>query len=96
MFTVKHLSHTGGETLYEATGVSFMSAETILAEYNSVPRAVDSKPPPPDDTVWVTTPKGEIQSIIGGWVYVMNDHGATVAKYNLPDPVTSNSASRIG
>lgn len=94
MFTVKHLSHTGGETLHEATGVSFMSGETILAEYNRSVHTTGSKAPPPDDVVWVTTPKGEIQSILGGWVYVMNDHGATVAKYNLLDPV--NSAGRIG
>lgn len=94
MFTVKHLSHTGGETLHEATGVSFMSGADMLAEYGRGIRDDASKPPPSDDVVWVTTPKGEVQSILGGWVYVMNDHGATVAKYDLNAPV--NSAGRIG
>ena len=86
MFTLKHISHEGGETLHEATGVSYMRADTIAAQY-----AIDKTEakPPLDDTVWVTNPAGSIYSIVGGWVYVMNDHGATVSQYHLGIPTAA-------
>lgn len=69
MFTVKHVSPEGYESLYEAIEVNF-------------------KPEPPGvgNTVWYTCPgTKEIKSIDNGFVYVTNETGATVSKYNLSD-----------
>jgi hypothetical protein len=76
MFTVKHISSSGAETLYEATEVNYSPA-------NQAPGADPSTFIP--DTVWYTKPgTREICSIDRGMVFVTNETGATVARYNLP------------
>ena len=73
MFTIKHVSPEGHETLYEATEVSF-APDYALQTANSTGL----------DTVWYTTPIAkEIRSIDRGRVFVTNETGATVAKYDL-------------
>lgn len=85
MFTVKHTSPTWEDNLYTATGVRF-------SPRRSGPSDVKSEPPP--ETVWVRSAEtGTEFPITDGMVYVMNDAGSTVSKYDLdawrrgPDPV---------
>lgn len=74
MFTVKHINPQGGESLYEATEVMYSPADNR-----------QSVPPVPE-TVWYQAPgTREIKSLNEGFVYVTNDTGATVAKYDLSD-----------
>lgn len=74
MFTVKHVSPTGYEAIYEAAEVSFTpeTSDTTLGKQLA--------------TVWYTDPKTrEIKSLNAGHVFVTNEAGATVAKYGLGD-----------
>jgi hypothetical protein len=72
MFTVKHTSPTWEDNLYSATGVRFTPAPSV--------QSVTSPP----ETVWVRRVDTGIEfPITDGVIYVMNDAGATVAKYDL-------------
>lgn len=67
MFTVKHTSPKWVDTVYSATRVRFDPAIGDLPE-----------------TVWLSGgDEGHIPPITDGVVYVMNDSGATVSKYDL-------------
>lgn len=82
MFTVKHTSPTWEDSIYAATRVRFTPRPTI-------PMSTGDLPP---ETVWVNEGGHEFP-ITNGVVYVMNDAGSTVSKYDLdawrrpPDPV---------
>jgi hypothetical protein len=75
MFTVKHVSHTGIETIYPATEAVFNpndgSTQSLGFFHYTVPGTT------------------EIRGIEGGTVYVMNETGKTVATYRMtPDLVS--------
>jgi hypothetical protein len=71
MLTVKHVTPTHSESIYEADDVAFTMNESQ-----------GSGQPP--GVVWVTRPdQPAIISLIDGAVYVMNSSGSTVAKYDL-------------
>lgn len=75
MFTVKHTSPTWEDTLYTATRVRFSPRRASPAD-------VKSEPPP--ETVWVRRQETGVEfPLTDGVVYVMNDAGATVSKYDL-------------
>lgn len=82
MFTIKHVSPTGAESLYEAIEVNFTPAFSDQLANNAAATNV----------VWYTTPETkEIKSISNGRVYVTNEAGATVAKYDMArDPRDPN------
>lgn len=86
MFTIKHLTSTGAESLYPAIEVSYMPAFADQIARGGA-----------RDTVWYTDPRTrEIKSIEFGTVYVTNETGATVATYRLSDNAVgtvSNSAA---
>ncbi len=78
MFTIKHVSPEGYESLYEAIELNYAPALGLQTA-----TAISSTT---TDTVWYTCPGSkEIKSIERGFVYVTNETGATVAKYNLSD-----------
>lgn len=70
MMTIKHISISGEERLFEAKSVRLSSNET-------------------PETVWFTTPDGKQEPLTGGTVYVMNDNGKTVSRFDIgasPEP----------
>ena len=80
MLTVKCIRVTGHEDVYPATRASYQ------------PSLEDGKPLPPNcastkataPCVFIDTPKGDtFMAADAGSVYVMNDAGKTVAKYEL-------------
>ena len=84
MFTIKHITGTGAESLYEAAEVSF------------TPTFSDQVARGGNDTVWYTDPvTREIKPISDGVVYVTNDAGATVAKYDM-NPALGLQAANVG
>jgi hypothetical protein len=75
MFTVKHISPSGGETIIEANG------DVMFHPYDGA-----NSVPPSEAHVYVPTADGEIQPLYEGTIYVMNRFGTTVAKYDLSPP----------
>lgn len=74
MFTLKHVSEDGNETIYQSEEVQHTNGGMF--------GSTESVDPPP--TVWRTSPHTrEITPLTGGTVYVMNDEGKTVAIYRL-------------
>lgn len=74
MMTVKHITISGEEFVYPTTHVNF------------VPGSVQDKEPgkpAPRDAVWYYNADGKASQLIGGTVFVMNDHGKTVARYDI-------------
>ena len=67
MFTIKHVSPEGYESLYEAVEVNFKTEPPGVG--NTV--------------WYTCPGTREIRSIDNGWAYVTNETGATVAKYTL-------------
>ncbi len=81
MFTVRHYSPDGYETLYEATEVGFAPAHLRQ----------QTQTEPAGDFLWYQLPTTkEIKSLERGMVYVMNETGATVSKYELSPPADRN------
>ena len=82
MFTIRHISPNNHEALHEASAVSFSTDAQAAIDRTSSAAATATYDP---GTVWVTPPNQMNPSypITGGSVYVMNDAGATVAKYDL-------------
>lgn len=71
MFTVKHTSPTWEDNLYTAAGVRFCPRQ--IASNSDIP-----------ETVWVRDAELRVEfPITDGVVYVMNDAGSTVSKYDL-------------
>jgi hypothetical protein len=90
MFTIKHISPRGNEALYAATEVSYTHAPGA----ERLGRLASE----PNGSVWFKSPTtdGLLAELQEGSVYVMNDKGATVAKYDLggwPAPVGNEAAA---
>lgn len=86
MLTVKHITLSGAETLYQAYEVSFQPTD---AE-SQVKRRSPIESRHVGGTLHLTKPTmspGELGTydfgIQGGTVFVMNDKGATVSRYDL-------------
>lgn len=75
MLTIKHTEPNYQESLYTAREARFMPK-------NAMTPVVDGTS---DECVLLYGGDVGMKELYGGTVYVMNDHGATVAHYNL-DP----------
>jgi hypothetical protein len=75
MMTIKHITLSGEESVFPA------------ARMNYVPlgAAVVKGPDEPPATIWHYNAEGSATPITSGSVYVMNEHGRTVARYTLSD-----------
>jgi hypothetical protein len=77
MFTIRHVDGTV-DNLYQADRVTFFDHPTnttnIIPEPHSVIGALELR----------NFPDTFIAGLWGGMAYVMNDQGATVARYDLP------------
>lgn len=79
MFTIKHLSPMGNEALYEAGMVSFLPAPTAAGLDQPANTAQHQL-----GTLAFTEPGHTgMNELRDGNVYVMNENGSTVAKYDL-------------
>lgn len=84
MFTLKHITPYGSESVHESAEVSYTpNAEIIdipLVNNEGNTEAVWAS----SGTVWWRAePSHELVPINNGSVYVMNDAGSTVSRYNL-------------
>jgi hypothetical protein len=70
--TIKHISLTGEEFIYPTTHI------------NVVPAAVKNCAPA-TTSVWRYDEDGRAYEIDGGSVFIMNEHGRTVARYSISD-----------
>lgn len=86
MFTIKHITPYGNEALHEALEVTYSPFHT--------PKPFQLSPDAPPDHAKMgdlvaaifyrsTNPTADLAELAGGTVYVMNETGATVAKYDL-------------
>lgn len=77
MLTIKHCTPLGNEAIYE-------TPEATFSPYGS-PTDTDHSTTPLTGSVWYvrTGAGGELIELRSGTVYVMNDAGSTVAKYDL-------------
>lgn len=72
MFTLKHIRLSGDEDLYTSATVRYSPGDDV--------RAVPPSPP----TVWIEEKPGAPGiPLTGGTVFVMNDAGKTVARYDI-------------
>jgi hypothetical protein len=79
MFTVKHITNTYEEFLYTAETTNYVPASA-----KGVGNAQSGPAPVYADSVWLRgSDRDNTFEITGGRVYVMNEQGATVAKYDL-------------
>ena len=69
MMTVKHITLSGEETVFQTTS----------ARFTPVKQGHEDAAPP---TVWFEA-DGVERPLTGGTVFVMNDHGKTVARYDI-------------
>lgn len=79
MFTIKHLSPHGNESLYEARIVSFLPAPTAAGLDQPVNTATHQL----GTLAFNEYDKIGLSELRDGSVYVMNENGSTVAKYDL-------------
>lgn len=70
MMTVKHITLSGAETLFQTKQARFTPAKQGES---------DVAPP----TVWFEAENGAELPLTGGTVFVMNDSGKTVARYDI-------------
>lgn len=70
MMTIKHCDLSGEEFVYPTTHINF------------VPAAVKNCAPT-TSSVWRYDEDGRAYEIDSGSVFVMNEHGRTVARYNI-------------
>ena len=75
MLTIKHITSMGNEALYEATEASYSPHDE---QSNNGHASLTG-------SVWYVAPNpnAPLREIRGGLVYVMNENGSTVAKYDL-------------
>ena len=71
MLTVKHISLSGIETIYPASSVEFR------------PAATKDCAPASDSVLAFTEQHYVVAELTGGTVFVMNEHGKTVSRYDL-------------
>lgn len=76
MFTIKHVSVSGGETLYSTDEVTYSPQQGSYVGSQLAGRVYSPA------TVWYRDAK-DLKPLTGGTAYVMNDNGATVSKYDL-------------
>lgn len=69
MMTVKHITLSGEESVYPTSWVNYVPASAI---------GTDGV-----DTIWIYTDDAPARPLTGGTVYVMNEHGKTVSRYDL-------------
>lgn len=70
MLTIKQITSSGEEYIHEAEDVTFTPASA-------------KRIAPAENSVWYKARDGRLREIISGSVFVMNEHGKTVAKYEL-------------
>lgn len=75
--TVKHIKISGEEHIYPTYSVTFTPKSV---EASRVQGAVSA---PACDSVWIDNPDGGRQQLFGGTVFVMNEQGKTVSRYDL-------------
>ena len=71
MMTIKHVARSGEEYVYATSHVNFVPTSAL---------GLGSTTP---DTLWHYGSEGDAQPITDGTVFVMNEHGKTVSKYEL-------------
>lgn len=74
--TAKHIAQSGEEFIYATTHVNYVPSYTLGVGANT-----------PPDTVWLYPSDAPAQPLTGGTVYVMNEHGKTVGRYDMSGPV---------
>lgn len=75
MMTIKHITLSGEEFVYQTTHVNYVPLGAI---------AIKGRDEPPA-TIWHYNAEGSAAPITDGSVFIMNDHGRTVARYTLSD-----------
>lgn len=70
MMTIKHVDARGQEYVYPTTHVNFVPADAKNCA-------------PADSSLWRYDEDGRAYEISTGRAYVMNEHGKTVARYEL-------------
>lgn len=73
MFSIRHIQLSGHEDIYLASRVSFQP-EVTHEQKGGLP----SSP-----TIFIDRPDGSTMPINGGTIFVMNDNGKTVARYDI-------------
>lgn len=77
MFTLKHVTPYGNEAIYETEEIMY----TPRAEH--LPHTNPALGPSTGQLWYTSRSTGERVDLNDGNVYVMNDHGSTVGKYDL-------------
>ena len=87
MLTVNNMLPSGEEIIYETAVANFVP---VRATGNQVEGAMD--------TLWIERDDGGRMPLVDGDVFVMNDKGATVARYILrwPGPSVDSETSQAG
>jgi hypothetical protein len=90
MFTIKHISPDGGETIIAANDVSYSPQ---IGDYLGSQLSGRSYSPA---TLWHSKTGGNLEPMTGGTAYVMNESGATVAKYDLNNGMPVGIVGSVG
>lgn len=72
MMTVKHITLSGEEFLYPTTSVNYTPGRDNLPPASSDPA-----------TLWIYDADDRAKPLTGGTCFVMNEHGKTVARYDI-------------
>lgn len=75
MMTIKHITPSGAEFVFPATRINYVPLDATRLKGRDEPPA----------TLWHYNAEGSAVPITDGSVYVMNEHGRTVARYTLSD-----------
>jgi hypothetical protein len=78
MLSVRHIQLSGHEDIYLTPRVSFQPEMDNPSQNNAVPTV--SKTP---TTIWIDCPGGATKALNGGTIFVMNDAGKTIARYDI-------------
>lgn len=70
MLTVKHITLSGEEFVYPTPSVNFVPDRARSQASGS-------------DSLWIYEPDGRPRELTGGTVFVMNERGKTVSRYDL-------------
>jgi hypothetical protein len=83
MMTIKHVDLHGEEFVYPTTHINFVPASAKNCA-------------PASDSLWRYDEEGRASEITDGRAYVMNEHGKTVARYDLSDISLAKLAQPTG
>lgn len=75
MMTIKHITLSGEEFVFPTTRINYVPIGAVVVKGRDEPPA----------TLWHYNAEGGATPITSGSVYVMNEHGRTVARYTLSD-----------